>query len=161
VAELAGLVRKYRGRFILSRDCRELLAKNGLAGVYPRLLQTYIEQYNWGYWDRYPELRFIQQASLFTLYLLNRNGAAWLTQESYQESFLHAFPMVLNEIPPEPYLEPEKTLQSCYTSRTLLHFAGFLGLAEVEPITDERFCREYRVKALPLLREAVQFQLTG
>jgi len=160
VAELAGLVRKYRGRFILSRDCRALLAKNGLAGVYPRLLRTYIEQYNWGYWDRYPELRFIQQASLFTLHLLNRNGAAWLPHEFYEESFLRAFPMVLNEIPPEPYVEPEKTLRSCYSWRTLVHFAGFLGLAEVEPITDERFCREYRVKALPLLGEAVQFQLT-
>jgi hypothetical protein len=42
-----------------------------------------------------------------------------------------------------------------------VHFAGFLGLAAVEPVTDELLCREYRVKALPLLHEAVQFQLSG
>ncbi len=159
VAELAGLVRKYRGRFILSRDCRTLLARDGLAGVYPRLLRTYIEQYNWGYWDRYPELRFIQQASLFTLYLLTRNGATWLPHEFYEESFLRAFPMVLNEVPPDAVFSPEEEIRNCYTWRTLVHFAGFLGLAEVEPITEERYCHQYRVKALPLLDETVRFQL--
>jgi len=160
VAELAGLIRKYKGRFILTRECRRLLAKGGLASIYPRIFRTCIEQFNWGYWDHYPEIRFIQQASLFTLHLLTRHGAAWLPHEFYEESFLRAFPLVLNEIPPEPYMEPDEIVRNCYTSRTLLHFAGFLGLAEVEPVTDERFCREYRVKALPLLGETVQFQLT-
>ncbi len=36
---------------------------------------------------------------------------------------------------------------------------AFLGLAMVEPVSDERLCREYRVKALPLLGQIVQFQL--
>lgn len=48
-----------------------------------------------------------------------------------------------------------------FTSPELVHFAGFLGLAEVEPITDERFCHQHRVRALPLLGETVTFQLTG
>jgi hypothetical protein len=78
VAELAGLIRKYRGRFILSRYCRSLLAGGSLASVYPRLFRAYVEQFNWGYWDRYPELRFIQQTFLFTLYVLTRHGATWL-----------------------------------------------------------------------------------
>jgi len=160
VAELAGMIRKYKGRFILSRDCRALLAQEGLAGVYPRLFRTYVERFNWGYWDRYPAIRFIQQAFLFTLYLLTRHGDARLPHEFYEDSFLRAFPMVLNEVVPEPYSEPEKTFRSCYTWRTLVHFAGFLGLAEVKPVTEERFCHQYRVRALPLLAEAVQFQLS-
>ncbi len=160
VAELAGMIRKYKGRFILSRDCRTLLAGDGLAGVYPRLFRTYVEQFNWGYWDRYPEIRFIQQAFLFTLYLLTRHGDARLPHEFYENSFLRAFPMVLNEVPPEPYSEPEKIFRNCYTWRTLVHFVGFLGLAEVEPVTEERFCHRYRVRALPLLAETVQFQLS-
>lgn len=45
VAELAGLIRKYKGRFILSRDCRRLLAENGLPAVYPRLFRVYAEQF--------------------------------------------------------------------------------------------------------------------
>ncbi|MFT5114225.1 MAG: hypothetical protein ACI8P9_003559 [Parasphingorhabdus sp.] len=161
VAELAGLIRKYKGRFILSRECRKLLAKDGLASVYPRLLGTYVQQFNWGYWDHYPDLRFIQQSFLFTLYVLTQQGATWRPNEYYEDSFLHAFPAVLNEVPPEPVFSPEEQIRHCYTWRTVLHFASFLGLAEVEPISEELLCHQYRVRALPLLREAVQFQFTG
>jgi hypothetical protein len=72
VAEFAGLIRKYNGRFILGRRCRRLLAEGGLAAIYPKLFKTYVEQFNWAYRDGHAELRFIQQAFLFTLYLLNR-----------------------------------------------------------------------------------------
>lgn len=160
VAELAGLVRKYKGRFILSHDCRRLLAGGGLAEIYPRLFRTYVEQFSWAYRDGYPELRFIQSAFLFTLYLLTRYGDTWRPQMFYEDAFLRAFPMVLDDIPPGP-ASPEATLGNCYTWRTLVDFAGFLGLAAVEPTSDDFLCREYRVKALPLLGEAVQFQRSG
>jgi len=58
-------------------------------------------------------------------------------------------------------MTPEETIRNCYTWRTLVHFAGFLGLAAAEPVSQERFCHQYRVKALPLLHEAVQFHLSG
>ncbi|NIA28273.1 MAG: hypothetical protein GWP02_09480 [Desulfobulbaceae bacterium] len=97
--ELAGLIRKYKGKFILSRNCRALLAGKGLASLYPRLFKAYVEQFNWSYRDRYPELRFIQTAFLFTLYLLMRYGDTWQPDEFYAGSFLRAFPMVLDELP--------------------------------------------------------------
>jgi hypothetical protein len=40
-----------------------------------------------------------------------------------------------------------------------VHFVGFFGLAAVEPVSDKRFGREYRVKGLSLLHAAVQFRL--
>jgi hypothetical protein len=161
VAELSGLVRKYKGRFILSRDCRKLLASGGLAAIYPKLFRTYVEQFNWAYQDGYPEFRFIQTAFLFTLYLLMRYGDAWRPHEFYEESFLRAFPAVLDEASPSPAFTPMEQVHNCYTWRTLVHFVGFMGLAAIEPVSDEFLCREYRVKALPLLHEAVQFQFSG
>jgi len=161
VAELSGLVRKYKGRFILGRDCRRLLAGEGLAAVYPRLLRTYIEQFNWSYRDRYPELRFIQTAFLFTLYTLMRYGNTRRPHQFYEDSFLRAFPMVLDEIPEHSFFTPEEEVRNCYTWRTLVHFVGFFGLANVAPVSGERFCHEYRVKGLPLLHEAVQFHVSG
>jgi SEC-C motif len=161
VAELAGLVRKYKGRFILSRDCRKLLAGSGLAAIYPILFRTYVGQFNWAYRDGYPELRFIQSAFLFTLYLLSLYGDAWWPHDFYEDSFLRAFPTVLDEIAPSPVFAPGEGIRNCYTWRTLVHFAGFMGLATLEPVTDEFLCRDYRVKALPLLHEAVQFSLSG
>jgi hypothetical protein len=159
VAELAGLVRKYKGKFILSRNCRHRLAEGGLAAIYPKLFKAYIEQFNWAYRDGYPELRFMQSAFLFTLYLLTRYGDTWRAQVFYEDAFLRAFPMLLDEVPPSQVFTPEETLRRGYTWRTLVGFASFLGLAEVEKISDDILCHDYRVKALPLLSEAVQFQI--
>jgi len=161
VAELSGLIRKYKGRFILGRDCRKLLAGDGPAVIYPRLLRTYVERFNWGYRDRYPELRFMQTAFLFTLYLLMRYGNTRRPHQFYEDGFLRAFPMVLDEIPEQPFFTPEEKVRNCYTWRTLVHFAGFFGLADVAPVSDEFLCREYCVRSLPLLHEAVQFQMSG
>jgi len=159
VAELAGWIRKYKGRFILSRDCRRLLVGDGMAAIYPRLFRAYVEQFNWAYRDGYPELRFVQSSFLFTLYLLTRYGDAWRPQVFYEDAFLGAFPRLLDEVPPSQVISPAETVRRAYTWRSLVHFAGFLGLATVEPVSDELLCNEYRVKALPLLGQIVQFQL--
>lgn len=157
VAELAGLIRKYKGRFILSRDCRTLLADAGPAGIYPRLFRAYVQKFNWGYRDRYPEILFIQHAFLFTLYLLARYGDSWRPQVFYEDGFLGAFPMILNEVETTPFFTAEQEVRSCYTLRTLVRFAGFLGLAEVEPVTRGPYVRDYRVKKLPQLGDVVRF----
>jgi hypothetical protein len=160
-AELAGFIRKYKGRFILSRNCRTLLTGNGLAALYPRLFAAYVEQFNWSYRDRYPELRFIQTAFLFTLYLLMRYGDTRRPHEFYEDSFLRAFPMLLDELPQHEIFTPDEEVRRCYTWRTLVHFVGFFGLATVEPVSDEHFSHEYRLKSLPLLHDTVQFQVSG
>ena len=160
VAELAGLIRKYKGRFILSRDCRRLLAGDGTATIYPKLFRAYVEQFNWAYRDGYPELRFMQSAFLFTLYLLTCYGDAWRPQVFYEDAFLGAFPRLLDEVPPSQVISPDETVRRAYTWRALVHFAGFLGLATVKPVSDEFLCHEYRVKSLPLLDQVVQFQIT-
>ncbi len=130
-----------------------------MSAIYPRLFRAYVEEFNWAYRDRYPELRFMQSAFLFTLYLLTRYGDTWRPQVFYEDAFLGAFPMLLDEVPPSQVFSPDETVRSAYTWRSLVHFASFLGLATVEPVSDERLCREYRVKALPLLGQMVQFQL--
>ncbi len=161
VAELTGLIRKYKGRFILSRNCRALLSEKGVAALYPQMLKAYGEQFNWSYRDRYPELRFIQTAFLYTLYLLTRYGDTWRPHAFYEDSFLRAFPQVLDEVSQHSAFSPGEEVRRCYTWRTLVHFVGFFGLAAVEPVSDKRFCREYRVKRLPLLHATLQFQLSG
>ncbi|MFC1680451.1 YecA family protein [Pseudomonadota bacterium] len=160
VAELAGLIRKYKGRFILSRDCRRLLAGDGMTAIYPKLFRAYVEQFNWAYRDGYPELRFIQSSFLFTLYLLMRYGNISRSQVFYEDAFLGAFPRLLDEVPPSQVSSPDETVRCGYTWRALVHFAGFLGLATVESASHELLCHEYQVKALPLLGQIVQFQLT-
>lgn len=158
VAELAGLIRKYKGRFILSRKCRDLLGRHGYAAIYPLLLRTCAREFNWAYSDGYPDLPFIQQAFLFTLYLLSRYGSEWHDAPFYEDHFLRAFPMVPEQLPPTELFTPEDIVRRCYTMRTLERFAGFLGLAEIEQLPRAKsVLRDYRVKKTALLDEAVLF----
>jgi hypothetical protein len=92
LAEQAGLVRKYKGKFILSRECRGLLEADGLNTIYPRLFMTYARTFNWGYRDGYPALGFLQQSSLFTLYLLQLHGEAPKSRRFYEDAFLSPSP---------------------------------------------------------------------
>lgn len=159
VAELASLVRKYKGKFILGRDCKKLLRQHGLAGVYPRLLRAYAEEFSWSYWDGYPEIDLIESSFLFTLYLLHRQGDEWRSNEFYEDAFLRAFPVVLRQVPELSYSTPEETVRHCYSARCLRHFAGFLGLAEIEKESDSFFERRFKLRKSPLLDRAVVFRV--
>lgn len=158
VAQLSGLIRKYRGKFLLTRDYRALLKNHGMEGIYPRLLRAYAERFNWDYRDRYPELWFIQQSFLFTLYLLHRYGGEWRLSAFYEDAFLSAFPRIVEEVEPTSYSTPEDTVRRCYSWRCLHNFAGFLGLVEPKWESRGMFERRFRLRRAPLLDEAVRFQ---
>ena len=98
---------------------------------------------------------------LFTLFLLTRYGESWRPQNFYEDCFLQAFPMVLDEVESTAYLTAEDQVRSCYTLRALNRFSGFLGLATMEPVSADRVVRKYRVQSLPLLREIVHFLIPG
>src|SRR4030065_73070 len=95
-----------RGRFILNRECRRSLAEHGLGGIYPRLLRSYVRDFNWAYRDRYPDLGFIQRSFFFTLYLLHLYGGEWLPAVFYEDAFLRAVPRVLSDVAATPYFTP-------------------------------------------------------
>ncbi len=158
VAGLSGLVHKTKGRFLLSPAGRTVLTDEGLAGLYPRLSLTYVRDFNWSYWDRYPELPFIQQSFLFTLYLLRCYGDQWRPSTFYEDAFLKAFPKLLQEVEPLPYSSPEQTVRRCYSWRCLERFAGFLSLIEVERESNRLLDRSFRLRSTPLLKAAVEFR---
>jgi hypothetical protein len=158
VAELAGLLRKYQGKFILGRDCRQILARQGMAGLYPKLLATFCRQYNWAYGDGYPDYPIIQQSFLFTLRLLARYGGEWRSNQFYADALLRAFPIVLREVPESMcYEPPEQHVGHCYSLRCLKHFAEFFGLVEIERNPDDRYATEFRLRKRPLLDQFVRF----
>lgn len=156
VAQVAGAIRKYKGKFILSRDCRGLIQDFGMPAVFSWLLVTYIEQYNWGYRGRGREIPLVQDAALFSLYLLHRFGGTWRPSAFYEDAFLRAFPQALDQAPDLSYCSPEHTVRSNYRWDTLRHCACFLGLAEWRPRDKDEYV-DYEVRKLPLLDQAILF----
>lgn len=100
----------------------------------------------------------MQQSFTFTLYLLKQYGQTEQTSEWYADIYIKAFPALLHDILPTPYLEPKEDLKRCYTLRTLKRFVVFLGLEKVEHIGEEELlAKEYRIQKLPLLDKVVSF----
>jgi hypothetical protein len=160
VAELAGLIRKYKGKFILSRECRKLLAEQGQPGIYSRLFRAFVREYNWAYDDHLGEIPFIQQSFLFTLYLLTRYGGEWRSSIFYEDSFLRAFPNLLPQVQPVGnYYSPGKVVRLSYSARCLERFAMFFGLVEIDRGGNDRYSEEFRVRKLPPLDQVVKFHL--
>ena len=160
ILELSGLLRKTKGRFFLTKKYQQIIKKSGLTGLYPLLLKTYCRNFNWGFRDGYEEIPFIQHSFLFTMYLLKLHGDDWKLFFIYEDYFLQAFPMVINEAESEPYRSAEDGVRACYSIRTLDRFLHFMGLTSIEKIPgDKPFKREYRIRKLPLLDEVVRFSI--
>jgi hypothetical protein len=160
ILEIAGLLRKTKGRFFLTKKYQQIVGKKGLAGLYPVIFKTCCSKFNWGYRDGYDDIPFIQQSFLFSLYLLQLHGDKWKPFQIYEDYFLQAFPMVINEIEPSPYSSAEDDIRACYRIRVLERFLHFMGLASIEKIPgDKPFPTKYRIKKLPLLDKVVRFSV--
>ena len=159
VAEIAGLIRKYKKRFVLTKKCRKLLDSGGLLVLYPLLLNVYTMTFNWGYWDGYQRAHFVQSSFLFPLFLLFKHGHEWRSNEYYEDQFLSAFPYITRMIEDDGYRTREAAVRDIFTWRVLCNFLGFLGLAEVERIEGEYLHDDYRIRATPLLAEMVTFHV--
>ncbi|MCY4357730.1 MAG: hypothetical protein OXD01_09465 [Gammaproteobacteria bacterium] len=157
LGNLAGLIRKYKGRIIISRKCHQLIDKSGSAAIYPKLFSAYVKKFKWGYMDYFPELSIIQDCFLFSLYLLSRYSGTWQSTEFYEDKFLSVFPIPPDEIN-VGFSSPDKIARLAYTMRTMTRFCDYMGLAKIEREPDKSKKNKYRVKSLPLLEYVVQFQ---
>ena len=158
ILELAGFLRKTQGRFYLTKQYQKIASKSGLKGLYPVIFKIYCREFNWAYWDHYSDVPFIQQSFLFTLYLLKQHGEKMTFTSVYEDDFLRAFPMVIDEIEALPYSTPEQDLRHCYYSRACERFLVFFGLAEQEVIKGDKFYEnQYKIKKTPLFDAMVHF----
>ncbi len=160
LAELAGLIRKYRKRFVLTRQGKALLEENKAGDLYWLLFKTAASEFNWAYEDGYPDFGIIQQSFAFSLYLLSRLARSKSDEIVVADGFLQAFPAMLREAPeadPTVWSE-EDTARACYRTRCLHRFLWFLGLChrykgeESKPWDAQR-----TIQATPLLNELVRF----
>ena len=159
LAGLAGLIRKVKGRFILTVKCRKKVAARGVEAVYPDLFVTSVKKFNWAYRDGFQEIFFLQQSFLFSLFLLSRYGGISRPQSFYEDNFLAAFPRMLDEIQETSYQTVEETARKAYFRRVFYYFAAFFGLADLQPIKEDTFPRNYTIKKLPLLDQFLSFTL--
>lgn len=158
IAGLAGLIRKTKGRYVLSSKCKKLLVQNNQSGIYECLLRAFALEFNWAYGDGYQQFDIIQQSFLFTLYMLKLYGEEWQDNTFYEERYIQAFPAILQETYPSANAKAEQEVSGCYTLRTVERFAGFMGLIKIKSKkSDIIFGAGIAIRKTPLLDKAVVF----
>jgi len=159
VAELAGLIRKYRGHFVLTRKCKDLLSRHDIGGLYFELFMSDPTQFNWANRDLYPEAEIVQPSFLYTLFLLSSFGDQQRHQQFYEDRFLTAFPMVIEMFEETGYSTAESSARHCYVLRALDRFAAFFGLAELVADAQALYGNRYIIRKTDLLDRFVTFSL--
>lgn len=159
VAELAGLIRKYRGQFVLTRKCQKMLEREDSGGLYFELFKAYTTKFDWAYRDGYLQAELVQHSFLYTLFLLASFGAEHRSQQFYEDKFLTAFPMALEMFPETAYSTADDSARRCYFLRALHRFAVFFGLAELVVESKELYRVEYGIRKSELLDRFVTFRV--
>lgn len=131
MAEMAGLIRKQKGLFHLTRAAQKQLSAHGVAGAYAILFRTLVQKFNWGVWDLYDHLLLVQHAFLFSMRLLARHGDTPRPESFYADAFLRAFPMTVDQVTPTSWETREEHVRRCYVLRTF-RALRLLGFAERE-----------------------------
>ena len=159
VAQMAGLIRKYRGRFLRTKKCEKLLSASSRSKLYLELFTAYTRKFNWGYSDRYDTLYHIQKAFLFSLFLIHKFGNEFRNATFYEEKFLAAFPAIVDEVGDPVYGSKEEQVMRCYSLRTMERFARFFGLIELDTNYPRFVRRNYKMKKSALLDQLISFHV--
>lgn len=161
---LSGLLRKYDGKFVSSKQMKSYLRdyqagnEQCLSDIYMALFKSFCSDFNWAYSSYDESFGFIQQSFGFSLYLLDRYGNSFKHTGVYGDYFIDAFPDLLLEIE-EPYCSPEQSIKNCHSFWMFERFTLFFGLADIQYTANERgYFSEIEVKAAPLFKSFVQFR---
>jgi hypothetical protein len=72
VCEMAGLIRKHKKQFRVTKKGKELLPEQNAGKLYHLLFMTYFRKYNIGFHDRLPELEGLQGTMIFPIYQIGQ-----------------------------------------------------------------------------------------
>ena len=65
ILELSGLLRKTKGRFMLTKKYQKVMATTGTEGLYPILFETFCTKFNWAYADGYDDISLQRKVSCY------------------------------------------------------------------------------------------------
>ncbi|MBD3167572.1 hypothetical protein GF324_13310 [bacterium] len=158
----AGFVRKYRGRFIVSKKGRELHSEEKAGQLYASVFRTYATKFNHAYVDGWPELPIVQQSLAYLLHRLSQTEGRWIDWEKEWVDLLP--PQVLEEGLAEFKTPEPKTIMRAMVSGRIIHPLHAFGLI------DEHY-RDHAsfpgltilasIRTTPLFKRFLQFDLSS
>jgi len=161
IAEIAGLIKKQKGVFTLTKKGIKLQSENAAGELFHTLFKTFVGKFNWGYSDGYPECRIIQMSALFQLYALQIEGSQWHETSHYEALFLRAYPSSVADFEESPYSSTkEKAARAFYVraiQRFWFHF-GFIEIQEIDKVPQLVYGKAYKIRKTTLVDDYLSFK---
>ncbi|WP_027707343.1 YecA family protein [Zooshikella ganghwensis] len=154
LAELAGIINFERGRFHLSDGILKQYQQQGIAGFFLPLLETVVEQYNWGYLDGWSDDVSLKSFWLFMLWRLQSHGSL----ERLIKDVETAFPDLVKQVPKSKYRSQQDLLGVLIEVRFIENFLQFWGFVTMDPkrvLNGEPVSP--KIAILPLLTQSFKF----
>lgn len=130
-----GWMKKKAGKFSLTMKGKQIFERGFAPSNYVVLLKYWIRNYNWAFTDGHPACPIVQQAAIFSLYLLYKKARESILSEVVTQRFIRAFPYALEELEKEPHPYEkcvEERLGSIFCLRFLERFAAYFGLIDYQ-----------------------------
>ena len=157
--DVGGWIKKRNQKFSLTRRGLNVV-KNGFGpDDFFHLLDTYLHKFNWASRDLYPSLDIIQQGALFSFYLLHRKADANIDANELAESFVRAFPNILNTSEEDPFSESGTIVHRTYSVRFLQRFCAYFGFVTIKTEQKPPFVTNYEVQTTPLFKNILVWKM--
>jgi hypothetical protein len=85
VLTVGGVIRKYRGRFLVTKRGAKLAADERAGALQAHLVRTFFGAFNLGYLDRFRDDSTFQTTVAYSLWMMRRIGDEWMTPERLRE----------------------------------------------------------------------------
>ncbi len=132
LVQLSGLAKKRKNRLSLTRKGQEALANPH--SLFKHIFETFTHKFNWGYFDNYAETPIGQIGYGFSLILIHKYGDKKRHESFYAEKYFRAFPQLMEDMEPIPYISKKKNAINCYSLRTFERFLDYFGVIDLEKI---------------------------
>jgi hypothetical protein len=159
ILDMCGWIKKRNQKFYLTKKGQILNEKGVGPDDFHHLFRTYTQKFNWASRDLSPELGIIQQAFLFSCYILHRKAKSYVNANELSAHFIQAFPAVLNT--EKRYLSSEEShqlIQHAFYVRFIERFCEYFGLVTIEKKEKRSLQLDYLIRTTPFFDEMFQWK---
>jgi hypothetical protein len=159
ITELAGFTKKRYNKLTLTKTWRDKLLKKNRQDIFIHAFSTFMQKFNWGYFDLYSSQATGTVGSAYSLFLLSKYGDNERLVSFYAEKYLKAFPSLIDSFKEDSWVtDINRSFNSCYSVRTFDRFLDYFNLITIR--TDGRQYDDTKkfVKKSPIFDDIITFE---
>lgn len=156
LAEAAGIIYRRSGSYHVKKSAQTQYQAQGIQAFFKPMLESATTQYNWGYLDLFEQGADLRSFWLFMLWRLQSHASV----DQLIDEVATTFPDFLQQLTPDNYFTPKKTLGMLIEWRFIERFLQFWGFIIIDPkrfSSGEAIARKAELQ--PLLAQTFQFTI--